>query len=76
MGQAQQQELLEKQLEGYPVALDPGQVAEVLGVSRRYVDQLLTAGKLQHFVLDETKQRKEKRVTKAALIAFMSNNQN
>lgn len=65
--------MLERALEKYPPALDPEQVAEVLGVTRRYVDNLLREGKLDHFVLDPTKQRLEKRVNKAALIAFMLN---
>lgn len=62
---------LERELAGYPVSLEPTEVAEILGVSRRYVDKLLDDGKLQHFVLDETKTQKQKRVLKAVLIAYM-----
>jgi hypothetical protein len=70
-------EQLEKQLDKYPVALDPTQVGEILGVSRRYVDQLLDDGKIPYFVLDDTKQYKQKRVLRANLIAYMiQQNQN
>lgn len=62
---------LERQLKEYPVALDPTQVAEILGISRRYVDQLLSDGKLDYFVIDETKKQQQKRVLKANLIAFI-----
>lgn len=62
---------LNQELKKYPVALDPSQVAEILGVSRRYVDQLLDDGKIAYFVLDETKKQKQKRVLKATLIAYV-----
>lgn len=64
---------LEAQLEKYPVALDPEQVAEVINCSRRYVDQLIDDGKLPYFVLDDTKTYKQKRVLKVNLMAFMIN---
>jgi excisionase family DNA binding protein len=63
--------LLYQSLEKYPASLDPDQVAEALGISRRTVDRLLDAGKIEFFVIDETKERKDKRVTKAALVEFM-----
>lgn len=70
-----QREVLEQQLAKYPaVGLDPEQVAEALGISRRYVDKLLDDGTIEHFVLDPTKTYKQKRVTKAALIAFIEKN--
>jgi thymidylate synthase ThyX len=69
-------EAVEKQLKDYPVALDPVQVAEILGVTRRYVDQLLDEGKIPYFPLNEDKQYQQKRVLKANLIAFMVRNQN
>ena len=72
MSDSQRVALLEKQLEKYDAtALGPEQVAEVLGCTRRYVDKLIAEGKLEAFALDPSKQRKEWRVTKAALIAFM-----
>ena len=72
MSENQRVALLEKQLEKYDAtALGPEQVAEVLGCTRRYVDKLITEGKLEAFALDPSKTRKEWRVTKAALIAFM-----
>lgn len=70
------QQQIEKQLEKYPVALEPLHIAEILNVSRRYVDQLIDEGKLEHFVLDPTRQYKQKRVLKANLIAFMINQTN
>ena len=62
---------LEDQLKDYPVALDPSQVAEILGISRRYVDTLLDDGKMAYFIIDETKKQQQKRVLKAVLIAFI-----
>jgi excisionase family DNA binding protein len=70
-----QQKMLEQQLEKYPaLGLDPDQVAEALGVTRRYVDKLLDDGHIKYFVLDPSRQHKQKRVTKAALIAYITNN--
>lgn len=68
---------LEKQLEKYPaVGLDPTEVAEVLNISRRYVDTLMDEGKLNYFVLDPDMKRKQKRVTKDTLIAYILKNTN
>ena len=70
-----QRRALEAQLSKYEaIGLNPEQVAEVLGVTRRYVDTLLNEGKLEHFVLDPTKQLKQKRVTKQALISYIQKN--
>lgn len=65
---------IERLLEQYPASLDPSQVAEALGISRKTVDRLLESGRLDYFVLDPNAERKQKRVTKAALVAFMLNN--
>lgn len=66
---------LKKQLDRYPeVGLNPDQVAEALGVGRRYVDMLLDENKIEYFVLDPSKKYKQKRVTKAALIAYILKN--
>lgn len=75
MTKEDQSALLEAQLDKYPaVGLTPDQVAEALGISRRYVDTLLDAGKLEYFVLDPEKTYKQKRVTKATLLAFIQKN--
>jgi len=75
MAKEDQLAMLEAQLEKYPaIGLDPNQVAEALGVSRRYVDMLLDEGKIEYFVLDTEKKLKQKRVTKAALIIYITNN--
>lgn len=74
MSHEQKETLLAQQLEKYPASLDPDEVAEALGVSRRTVDRLFTAGKLEYFVLDPTAERKQKRVAKAVLIDFMTKN--
>lgn len=66
--------LLERQLEKYPDSLDPDQVAEIMNVGRKTVDRLLDAGTLEGYVIDPTKERQEKRVVKAILIAYMINN--
>lgn len=68
------QQQLEDQLKDYPENLDPDQVAEVLGCSRRYADGLITSGKLYGFALDPTKQRKEKRVPKSAIVGYIIQN--
>lgn len=65
---------LEEDLANYPATLEPAQVGEILNVSRRYVDKMLTEGKLPYLVLDDTKLYKQKRVLKANLIAFMIQN--
>jgi excisionase family DNA binding protein len=75
MEEKERREALERQLKDYPEALDPTQVAEVLNCTRRYVDKLIDAGKLPAFALDPTKERQEKRVTKADLMAYMLKNQ-
>lgn len=63
--------LLYKSLEQYPASLDPSQVAEALGVSKRTVERLMDAGKIAYFVINEDAVLREKRVTKASLIDFM-----
>lgn len=68
--------ILERELEKYPTALDPNQVAEVLGVSRKTVDKLLENGTLDCFTVDPTAERKQKRVTKATIIDFMMDTKN
>lgn len=65
--------LLERQLAAYPDSLDLDQVAEVINVSRKTVDRLTEAGTLEAFAVDPTKQRQDKRVAKAILIAYMLN---
>lgn len=74
MTQSDRKNTLEKQLEGYPVALDPDQVAEVLGITRRTVDKLLNEEKLPYFAIDPEAARQQKRVTKGDLIDYMINN--
>jgi len=77
MAQEDQLAMLEAQLEKYPaIGLDPDQVAEALGITRRYVDMLLDEGKIEYFVLDPEKKYKQKRVTKAALISYITKNTN
>lgn len=74
MGTTETVTMLERQLEKYPASLDPSQVAEALGISRKTADKLIDDGRIEYFVLDPEAARKQKRVTKAALIAFMLNN--
>lgn len=62
---------LENKLEKYPLALNPEEVAAVLGVTRRYVDKLIDDNILEHFVIDPNKQYKQKRVLKSKLIDYM-----
>jgi hypothetical protein len=75
MGTEEKVTMLERQLERYPASMDPSQVAESLGVSRKTVDKLLDEGRIECFILDPEADRKQKRVSKAVLIAFMLNNQ-
>jgi hypothetical protein len=75
MNQAEVQAVLEKQLEKYEgLALDMDQVAEVLNVSRKTADKLKL--ELKAFPLDPTKERKDYRVTKANIIAYLLNKNN
>lgn len=74
MTASDRRDTLEKQLEAYPVALDPDQVAEILGITRRTVDKLLNEGKLPYFAVNPEAARQLKRVTKADLIGYMINN--
>lgn len=67
-------ELIMNSLDKYPASLNPDQVAEALGVSRRTVDRLLGEGresKMEYFVIDENAKQLQKRVTKPALIAYI-----
>lgn len=63
-----------KLLDGYPLALDPDQVAEILGITRRTVDKLLHDGKIKYFAIDPEAERKQKRVAQCDLIAYMTAN--
>lgn len=65
---------LEKFMAAYPVALDPDQVAEILGITRRTVDKLLDEHRIEHFVINPDAERKQKRVTKAVLVGYMLDN--
>jgi len=64
---------LEKDLSAYPAVLTPDQVADILGVSRRTADEYIKAGIIEAFPLDPSKERKQYRVTKAALMAYITN---
>lgn len=64
--------LLESQLAQYPDSLDLDQVASVMNVSRKTVDRLVESGTLSAYTVDPTKQRQDKRVVKAILIAYMA----
>ena len=66
---------LEDQFKDQAQSLDLETVAQLLNVSRRYVDTLIDERKLQAYSLDTTKQRQTKRVTKADLIAYILKNQ-
>lgn len=66
---------LEDQFKDQAQSLDLETVAQLLNVSRRYVDTLIDERKLQAYSLDITKQRQTKRVTKADLIAYILKNQ-
>lgn len=62
-----------KALEDFPAAMTPDQVAAALGISRRTVDRLLDENKIEFFSIGaEGNQRQAKRVSKAALIEYMS----
>lgn len=65
---------IKKLLESYPLALDPDQVAEILGITRRTVDKLLADGKIRHFAIDPEAERKQKRVAQYDLIAYITAN--
>ena len=65
--------VLENDLKKYPAVLTPDQVAEILGLSRRTVDDYIKAGTIEAFPLDPNKERKQYRVTKAALMVYITN---
>lgn len=73
MAEHEKAAVLENDLKGYPAVLDPNQVADILGVSRKTVDGLIAAGVIEAFPLDPNKERKQYRVTKANLIAYITN---
>lgn len=74
MTQQERRVELEKFMAKYPVALDPEQVAEILGITRRTVDKLLEEDRLKYFVVNPDSERKLKRITKADLVAYMLDN--
>ena len=65
--------ILTAELKKYPTVLDPEQVADILGISRRTVDNLIKSNVLKSFVLDPSKERKQYRVNKADLMAYITN---
>lgn len=75
MQESKRLEDLENMLKEYPPSLDPTQVAEVLNCTRKYVDKLINNHRIPAYTLDPSKERQEKRVTKADLIAYMLKNQ-
>lgn len=68
--------ILTDDLKDYPTVLDPDQVADIIGVSRRTVDDLIKNGVIKAFALDPAKQRKQYRVNKADLMAYITNKSN
>lgn len=76
MAEAERTSILLKELQHLPTVLDPDQVADVIGVSRRTVDDLIKAGVIHAFALDESKIRKQYRVNKADLIAYITTRTN
>lgn len=75
MSDQDRQALLYKSLEQFPPALNTDQVAQALGVQRRTAERLLEGeaetARIKYFLLDDTKSRGQKRVTKATLVEFM-----
>ena len=73
MAEQEKLTVLENDLKKYPAVLTPDQVAEILGLSRRTVDDYIKAGTIEAFPLDPNKERKQYRVTKAALMVYITN---
>lgn len=64
--------LLADDLKKLPTVLDPEQVADVIGVSRRTVDDLIKKGVIKAFALDPTRERKQYRINKADLLVYIT----
>lgn len=71
MKTAEELKLVEEQIDALPEALDPQEVADFLGCSRRYADILMDQGKLTYFTLDPTKTHKQRRVLRATIKDFV-----
>lgn len=76
MSEKEQLKALGNDLQNYPAVLTPDQVADILGVSRRTADDYIKAGVIDAFALDPNKDRKQYRVTKAALMAYLTSKDN
>ena len=63
---------LENDLKKYGPTLTPEEVAEILQLSRKTVDEYIKNGTINAFPLDPTKERKQYRVSKSALIEYMT----
>jgi excisionase family DNA binding protein len=72
MPNTERNNLILEGLKQYPAVLDPDQVADIIGVSRRTMDELIKGGTVKAFALDPTKYRKQYRINKADLIAYLT----
>jgi len=67
---------LERQFKDYDDSLDIETVAQILNVSKDKARDLVMRGIIKSFVVDPTKERKTRKVTKADLISFILSNKN
>lgn len=55
----------------YPPTLTKDQVAEILGISTRKVDDLFYKGRIKTFIIDPDSKKKQARVNKSDLADYM-----
>lgn len=66
-------QILTAELKAYPAVLDPNQVADIIGISRKTIDDLIKREVIKAFPLDPARERKQYRINKADLIAYLMN---
>lgn len=72
MGVMNRLNMLSEELKEYPPSLTKKQVAEILAISERKVDDLLEKKKIPSFPVDKDSDRKQLRVNKSDLILYMT----
>lgn len=71
MGVMKRKQLLEDELKDYPAALSRDEAAEIMGISRRKIDDLVERKVIPSFVVDPASQKKQVKINKSDLMAHM-----
>lgn len=67
---------LERQFKDYDDSIEIETVAQILNISKNKARDLVNRNIIRSFVVDPTKERKTRKVTKADLIAYILNTKN